>query len=67
MTSCLGFCGGSVHKEFAYNAGGLSWILGLGRSAGEGNGNTLQYSYLENPMSTEVWQATKSMVLLSCF
>ena len=35
-------------KESACNAGDLGLILGLGRSPGEGNGNTLQYSCLEN-------------------
>ena len=34
----------------AYNAGDLGSIHGLGRSPGEGNGNPLQYSHLENPM-----------------
>ena len=33
-------------------------IPGSGRSPGEGNGNPLQYSYLENPMDREDWQAT---------
>ena len=33
-------------------------ILGLGRSPGEGNGNPLQYSLLENSMDREAWQAT---------
>ena len=42
--------GGSDGKAFAYNAGDLGSILGSGRSPGEGNGNPLQYSYLENPM-----------------
>ena len=32
------------------NAGDLSWIPGSGRSPGEGNGNPLQYSCLENPI-----------------
>ena len=31
------------------------WILGLGRSPGEGNGNPLQYSCLENPMERGAW------------
>ena len=35
-----------------------SSIPGSGRSPGEGNGNPLQYSGLENPMDREVWQAT---------
>ena len=33
-------------------------IPGLGRSPGEGNGNPLQYSYLENPMDGGAWWAT---------
>ena len=33
-------------------------IPGLGRSPGEGNSNPLQYSYLENFMDRETWQAT---------
>ena len=36
------------------NAGGASSIPGLGRSPGEGNGNPLQYSCLENPMDKEL-------------
>ena len=42
-----------VVKNSLANAGDLreqDWIPGLGRSPGEGNGNPLQYSYLENPM-----------------
>ena len=45
-----GFPGGSGSKASACNAGDLSWIPGSGRSPGEGNGNPLQYSCLENPM-----------------
>ena len=45
-------------EESAYNAGDPGSILGLGRSSGEGNGNPLQYSCLENPMDRESWQAT---------
>ena len=44
-----GFPGGSVGKEFACNVGDLGSISGLGRSPGEGHGNLLQYSCLENP------------------
>ena len=43
-----GFSGGSDSKESACNAGDLCLIPGLGRSPGEGNGNPLQYSCLEN-------------------
>ena len=35
----------------------LGSIPGLGRSPGEGNGNTLQYSCLENPMDRGIWWA----------
>ena len=44
------FPGGSYGKESVCNAGDLSSIPELGRSPGEGNGNSLQYSYLENSM-----------------
>ena len=49
---------GSDRKESACNAGDLGLIPGLGRSSGEGNGNPLQYSCLENPMDREAWKAT---------
>ena len=45
-----GFPGGSHGKASACNAGDLGLIPGLGRSPGEGNGNPLQHSCLENPM-----------------
>ena len=48
-----GFPGGSEVKVSASNAGDLGSIPGLGRSPGEGNGNPLQYSCLENPMDGE--------------
>ena len=44
------FPGGSVDKEFACIAADLGLIPGSGRSPGEGNGNPLQYSCLENPI-----------------
>ena len=44
------FPGGSGGKASAYNAGDSGSIPGLGTSSGEGNGNPLQYSCLENPM-----------------
>ena len=48
---CLfGFPGGSDGKASACNAGDPGSIPGLGRSPGEGNGNPLQHSCLENPM-----------------
>ena len=47
--SSPGFPGGSGSKASACNSGDLGSIPGLGRSPGEGNGNPLQYSCLENP------------------
>ena len=55
--------GGSDAKESAYNAGDPGSIPGLGRSPGEGNGNTLQYSYLENPMDREACKVTVHEVI----
>ena len=40
-------------------------ILGSGRSPGRGNGNPVQYSYLENPMDREAWWATVHGVIKS--
>ena len=45
-------------KESACNAGDLGSIPGSERSPGEGNGNPLQYSCLENPMDRGAWKAT---------
>ena len=53
-----GFPGGSDGKESACNVGDPGSNSGLGRSPGEGNGNPLQYSCLENPKDKEAWQAT---------
>ena len=47
-------------KASAYNAGDLGSIPELGRSPGEGNGNPLQYSCLENFMDRGAWRATWS-------
>ena len=49
--------GGSDNKESACNVGYTGLIPGLGRSPGEGNGNPLQYSFLENPMDRGAWPA----------
>ena len=54
----MNFPHSSVGKESACNAGAPGSIPGLGRSSGEGNGNPLQYSHLENPMDRGTWQAT---------
>ena len=52
-----GFPGGSEVKASACNAGDLGSIPGLGRSPGEGHGNPLQYSCLENSMDRGAWWA----------
>ena len=49
------FPGGSEVKASASNVGDPGSIPGLGRSPGEGNGNLLQYSCLENPMDRGAW------------
>ena len=72
LLSSMGFPGGSEVKASACNAGDLGSIPGLGRSPGEGNGNPLQYSCLENPMEGRAWQAAvhrvaKSQTQLSYF
>ena len=56
------FPGGSDGKASAYNVGDPGSIPGLRRSPGEGNGNPLQYSCLENPMDGEAWQAAVQWV-----
>ena len=65
-----GFPHSSVGKESACSVGDPGSIPGLGRSPGEGNGNPLQYSCLENPMDGGACQAivhgvTKSWTRLS--
>ena len=50
-----GFPGGSDIKASACNVGDPGLIPGSGRSPGEGNGNPLQYSCLENPMEGRTW------------
>ena len=72
MVDKLGFPGGSYGKASVCNAGNPGSIPGSGRSPGEGNGNPLQYSCLENPMDRGAWQATvlgvtKSQTRLSNF
>ena len=70
--SLWGFPGGSEVKAPACNVGDLGSIPGSGRSPGEGNGNPLQYSCLENPKDGGAWWATvhrvaKSQTRLSNF
>ena len=65
MPSLLGFHGDSDGKESACSVEDLSSIPGSGRSPGEGNGNPLQHSCLENPMDGGARWATKSWTRLS--
>ena len=53
---------GSEGKASASNAGDPGSIPGSGRSPGEGNGNPLQCSCLENPRDGEAWWAAVSGV-----
>ena len=61
----VGFPGGSEVKASACSEGDLRLIPGSGRSPGEGNGNSLQYSCLENPMDGGAWWATVHRVAKS--
>ena len=56
--SPCGFPGGLVGKESACSAGDPGSIPGWGRYPGEGKGNPLQHSCLENPMDRGAWRAT---------
>ena len=55
LKETYGFPGGSDGKVSACNVGDLGLIPGSGRSSGEGNGNPLQYSCLENSMDRGAW------------
>ena len=72
VTDREAFPGGSDGNVTAYNEGELGLIPELGRSSGEGNGNPLQYSCLENPTDGRAWLASvhgvaKSQTRLSDF
>ena len=54
----MGFPDGSMVKKSPVIAGDRGSIPWSGRSPGEGNGNPLQHSCLENPMDGGAWQAT---------
>ena len=60
-----GFPGGAVVKESTSQAGDVGLIPEWGRSPGEGNGNPLQYSCLENAMDRGAWRATVHRVTKS--
>ena len=55
VTGSHHFPGGSEGKASVCKAGDLGSILGSGRCPGEGNGNPLQYSCLENPKNGGAW------------
>ena len=59
------FSGGLDGKESTCNVGGSGSISGLGRSLGEGTGNPLKYSCLENSIGRGAWQAPVHGVLQS--
>ena len=61
------FPGGSDSKASAYNVGDPGSIPGLGRSPGEGNGNPLQYTCLENPIERGAWWATVRGVMRNLY
>ena len=68
----MGFPDRSVVKNLPASAADMNSVPGSGRFPGEGNGNSLQYSYPEDPMDRGVWQATvhgvtKSWTRLSDF
>ena len=52
----MGFPDGTLLRNLPANAKDASWILGLERSPGGGNGNLIQYSCLKNPMDRGAWQ-----------
>ena len=58
IIKCQGFPSSLMVKEFAYNAGDMGSIPGLGSSPREGNGNPHQYSCWGNPMDRGAWQST---------
>ena len=69
LLETVGFPGGSVIKNLpALLEMQEIWVQipGLGRSAGEGNGNLLQYSCLGNPMDRRTWQTTVHVVTETC-
>ena len=61
----LGFPDDSDGKESVCNTGNLGLISGSVRSPGEGNGNPLQWSCLENSLDRGAWGATVHGVAMS--
>ena len=67
MCACVNsFPSGSEVKNLLCDAGDPGLIPGSGRSLGEGNGNPLQYSCLENPMDRGAWRAIVHGVAKNC-
>ena len=64
-THVWGFPGGSGGKAPTCNAGDSGLVPGFGLTPGEQNGNSLQYSCLENPMNRGAWWATVHVVAKS--
>ena len=64
-TDIRGFPSGSDVKASVYNAGDQGLIPGSQRYPGEGNGNPLHYSWLENSMDRGAWRATVHEVTMS--
>ena len=58
IKSYVGFPRGSDGKKYACNDGDPGLIPGLGRPPGEGNGNPLQYSCLDDSMDRGAWRTT---------
>ena len=67
LSGAKGLPGSSDGKASAYNTGDPGSIPGSGRSPGEGNGNPLQYSCLENPMDRPVHGVAKNQTRLRDF
>ena len=68
MEKVVGFPGGTSGKNLPASAGDVrntGSVPGLGRSPGEGCGNQLQYSFLENPVQRGAWRATVCRVAKS--
>ena len=65
MSTSKDFPGGSDGEASVYNAGDPGSIPGLGRSPGEGNGNPLQCSCLENPRDRRAWWAASDLAAVA--
>ena len=57
-----GFSGGSVGKNLCASVGDVGSVPELRRFSGTGNGNSLQYSCLGNPINREAWRGTVHVI-----